>query len=389
MGYWSHWILSAALVSALAGCASPGSTNQALLPSSWPDARYGYDPSLIREDATTLLELDAPLIAQLHSDAVQNLSTERRTQYLLAQLLGPQSTPFTYRYGQSTPARQTWYDRQGDCLSLTVLALAMAQHLRLNAIVQEVSVPANYNRRQGVDFRSGHVNLFIDRGTVTDAAAPIGFSPGLVVDFEPVEGTIRRGRPLKLDALLARYYNNAGAQALADANWSLAYTYLKQAVLHDNQFGPALTNLAWLYHQNGDLAAAEEALQLALQRDEGHETANHALYQLLKSQGRDAEARVLRATLDANRKNDPYYWINRGQEYLQQGSTDRAVAALERAQELTTGFAEVHRYLAQAYLLQGKNDKAQEQLTLLAHIDQQDPTLPTLQSKLLSKKLRY
>ena len=217
MGYWSHWILSAALVSALAGCASPGSTNQALLPSSWPDARYGYDPSLIREDATTLLELDAPLIAQLHSDAVQNLSTERRTQYLLAQLLGPQSTPFTYRYGQSTPARQTWYDRQGDCLSLTVLALAMAQHLRLNAIVQEVSVPANYNRRQGVDFRSGHVNLFIDRGTVTDAAAPIGFSPGLVVDFEPVEGTIRRGRPLKLDALLARYYNNAGAQALADA----------------------------------------------------------------------------------------------------------------------------------------------------------------------------
>ena len=75
MGYWSHWILSAALVSALAGCASPGSTNQALLPSSWPDARYGYDPSLIREDATTLLELDAPLIAQLHSDAVQNLST--------------------------------------------------------------------------------------------------------------------------------------------------------------------------------------------------------------------------------------------------------------------------------------------------------------------------
>ena len=163
----------------------------------------------------------------------------------------------------------------------------------------------------------------------------------------------------------------------------------KQAVLHDNQFGPALTNLAWLYHQNGDLAAAEEALQLALQRDEGHETANHALYQLLKSQGRDAEARVLRATLDANRKNDPYYWINRGQEYLQQGSTDRAVAALERAQELTTGFAEVHRYLAQAYLLLGKTAKAQEQLTLLAHIDQQDPTLPTLQSKLLSKKLRY
>ena len=46
----------------------------------WPDARYGYDPSLIREDATTLLELDAPLIAQLQvSDAVQNLSTERRT----------------------------------------------------------------------------------------------------------------------------------------------------------------------------------------------------------------------------------------------------------------------------------------------------------------------
>ena len=53
---------------------------------------------------------------------------------------------------------------------------------------------------------------------------------------------------------------------------------LKQAVLHDNQFGPALTNLAWLYHQNGDLLLPKKPPQLALQRDEGHETANHALY---------------------------------------------------------------------------------------------------------------
>ena len=387
MGCICRRLLTVAFLVALGGCATTAPAPQAQMPAAWPDARFDYQPALVSVDSAELLELDPALIAQLRSDAVQQQPVERRIEYLLNQLLGPKPTPFRYRTGLSTTARQTWIERKGDCLSLTVLALAMAKHLRLNAVVQEVNVPPNFDRRAGLDFRNGHVNLFIDRGPVTDSGAPMGFKPGVVVDFEPSEGVPQRGRTLSMDALLARYYNNRGAQALAEGDSRHAYAYFKHAALRDPAFGPALTNLAWLYRQSGDPAAAEEALHLAMQREEGRETAIYALHQLLLAQGRDPEAQALRAALEADRKNDPYYWIGLGHQHLQEGNTYRAVAALERAQDLTTGFAEVHRYLAQAYLLQGKAAKAQEQLDVLARINQQDASLPTLQSK-LSKKLQ-
>lgn len=387
MGCISRWLLTIASILALGACATTTPAPQAQLPAVWPDAAFDYQPTRVTVDATELLRLDASLIAQLQSPMVQKLSLDNRAQYLLTQLLGHHPTPFRYRTGQSTTAHQTWADRRGDCLSLTVLALAMAQHLRLNAVVQEVSVPPNFDRRGGLDFRNGHVNLYIDSGPAMDSSTFQGFKSGWVVDFEPSEGVPQRGRTLSMDALLARYYNNRGAQALAEGDHHQAYAFFKHAVLRDPAFGPALTNLAWVYRHHGDPAAAEAALHLAMQREEGRETAVYALHQLLVAQGRDSEAQTLRAALEADRKNDPYYWINLGHQHLQEGNTYRAVSALERAQDLTTGFAEVHRYLAQAYLLQGKTTKAQEQLDTLARINQQDTSLSALQSK-LSKKLR-
>ena len=56
---------------------------------------------------------------------------------------------------------------------------------------------------------------------------------------------------------------------------------------------------------------------------------------------------------------------------------DRAVAALERAQERPPRFAEVHRYWRKPTLL-GKTAKAQEQLTLPPTLTSALP--PTLQS---------
>jgi len=93
-----------------------------------------------------------------------------------------------------------------------------------------------------------------------------------------------------------------------------------------------------------------------------------SLHQLLVSQGREAEALKYKEILQARQEKDPYYWLGVGLHHLQEGNYQKAVNALERAQDLTRGFQEVHRYLAIAYWRAGKPIQAKNQLSILASL---------------------
>jgi transglutaminase-like putative cysteine protease len=68
---------------------------------------------------------------------------------------------FAYAGGHSTVAADTWRLRRGDCLSLSVMSVALARALAVPAQVQEVRVPASFDRRGGVDFLNAHVNVLV------------------------------------------------------------------------------------------------------------------------------------------------------------------------------------------------------------------------------------
>ncbi len=384
-----RWFLLSLCMGLWAGCATSPPPTTTAPPELWQDAAFAYEPGLVRVDEAALMRLDENLLQTLQSPRLQGASVERRVQYLLQTLVENRREPFAYAGGHSTVAAETWRLRRGDCLSLTVLAYAISQQLRLRTVIQEVPVPPLYDRRGGIDHRVDHVNLWVERETPQDVASMTSFKSGVVVDFEPSFGATRLGTALGARAILARYYNNLAAEHLVAGDTRLAYAHMRAAIETDPIYATAYVNLATIYAQQALWTGAERALRQALALQPNHDGALLGMARLLEQQGQYNAAQPYRDRLAQRQENDPYYWTNLGALRLQQGSPDRAAAALERAQELTTGFAEVHRYLAQAYLLQGKNDKVQEQLTLLAQIDQQDPTLPTLQSKLLSKKLRY
>jgi tetratricopeptide (TPR) repeat protein len=86
--------------------------------------------------------------------------------------------------------------------------------------------------------------------------------------------------------------------------------------------------------------------------------------------------------LRARQEKDPYYWLGVGLDHLQRGNYPKAVDALEHAQDLTTGFQEVHRYLAIAYWRAGKPARAKNQLAVLASLVPDDSALPALRRKI-------
>ena len=106
-----------------------------------------------------------------------------------------------------------------------------------------------------------------------------------------------------------------------------------------------------------------------------------SMHQLLVLQGRESEALKYTKILQARQDKDPYYWIGLGLDHLKGQNYRKAVDALERAQALTNGFEEVHRYLAIAYWRAGEQTQARNQLSVLASLQVDDASLAALSRK--------
>lgn len=367
---------------ALAGCAV---ATVAPLPAAqiWQDAVFQYQPQRVTETPATLFDLDESVLRSFKAADRQSYTTERRLDQLLSQLYGQNGIRLSYASGHSTGATQTWSDKRGDCLSLTILAYAAAKSLGLAPHMQEVRVPVAIDRRDGVDFINGHVNVFIRNNSEISINGRSLQSGGLIIDFDPQAGSQQMGQWLTEQQILARFYNNRATEYLVRGEDEEAYSYYRSAITADPSFGPAFANLAELYQRRSLLQNAEQLLRHAITLEGPSYAPLRSMHQLLQAQGRTADAQHYADLLKKRQNDDPYYWLGTGLAAMQRGHFESAVNALERAASLTSGFEEIHRNLAVAYWRNGQRDAANQQLKLLTALNSQDPAIA-----LLSRKMR-
>ncbi len=364
------------------GCATAPRPRPLNAQALWQDQAFDLSPALVTETPASLFALDPAIVASFKAADRKSSTTQQRLQALLNKLYSGQGMTLTYSTGATTGAQQTWDERRGDCLSLTILVYTLAQGLGIDATMQEVRVPFALDRRGGIDFISGHVNVRVQEpGMVTIHGRQFD-SAYLIIDFEPQLGSSRSGEALTQEQVLARFYNNRGAQFLLQRDVNRAYAYYRAALEYDPGYAGAHANMAQLYARQGLPAAAERLLRHSLALNGTGYAALRELVQLLEDQGRSSEAQVFARELATRRNQDPYYWLGVGMDALGNGRNARAVDALERATKLTTGFGEVHYHLALAYLRTGQIPLAQRQLALLRDIKGDDPEVAVLQRKL-------
>jgi tetratricopeptide (TPR) repeat protein len=372
-----------------------GCTSQPLIPPSppltqaqlWQDEAFHYHAEQTVENIQSLLQLDDALVSSLKLSDRQDLSVDRRIEIMIAHLYGPNGINLNYQSGHSTGAMQTWQAKRGDCLSLTLLTYAVTQALGIPAHMQEVRVPPVIDRRSGVDFINGHVNVFIRNSAAVRINGHSFQSGGIVIDFEPQVGSRQWGVALSESEIAARYYNNRASENLLAHDFDRAYAYYRAAIGSDPQFAAAYGNLGLLYVQHGLTQSAERLLRHAIALNGSSNAPLHALLQLLRTQGRTEEATQVAAQLEKRQTEDPYYWLGQGLQALQKEQYGKAVYALQRAEALAVGFAEIHRYLAYAYWRNQQPKRAREQLALLTALDELDPGVSVLQKKMSAAKL--
>ncbi len=374
------------VVMGLGGCSAPKVAGNLAPPDTvWQDTEFAYQPSLVTETRETVFALDPEVVRSLRLDDGASRSTERRLDLLVARLYGTNGIRLSYASGHTTGASETWHNKRGDCLSLTILAYASARYLGIDAHMQEVRVPPSIDRRDGVDFINGHVNVVVRHGDEVRINGQSFGAGSLIIDFEPQIGTRRSGQWLTDKAIMARYYNNRATEYLVQKDEVRAYAYYRAAIETAPAFGPAFGNLAQLYARHGLLSAAEQLLRQAIALGGPSYSPLRTLHALLLAQGRSAEAQHYAELLAKTQDEDPYYWMGLGLAALREGRNGAAISALERAASLTTGFEELHFHLGVAYWRDGQHAAARRQLAAMNAINTKDPAIAMLSKKLQGK----
>jgi Tfp pilus assembly protein PilF len=349
------FVLAAAVAT---GCASTAPPAVSSLP--WLDSEFAYDPAIVTVTPHDLFKLDDELQATLQQPQWRGAPTGQRLKRLVAMVFGTDRKSFAYRAGHSTVAAETWRERSGDCLSLTVLTYSIARTLNMKPVMQEVQTPAIFDRAGEFDLVNQHVNLVVPHVRIESFAE--SSTHDAVLDFDPDFTAIWRGNPLTEDGIVARYYNNVAAESMAARENARAYAYFRAAIRTDASYAAPYGNLAVLYRRTGHDAQAEVLLRHAVALESNSDVALHELHRLLADQGRTAEAQEVARKLEAHRSADPYYWMGLGVKSLLDGDPEGAVAKFEHARDIAPTFAEIHRYLALAYVRAGNAPKAREEV---------------------------
>jgi tetratricopeptide (TPR) repeat protein len=365
------------------GCASPPQFRAR--PDLLHDAWFQYDVvqkrQIIAPDA--VLALSAETASALDKALLRPRSLSERIDLLVDTIYGPRRHEFDYRSAVTTSAEQTFQQHAGNCLSLALMSIALADKFGLDAQLHEVPMVPVWERQGQFDLINGHVFVIVRRTRVPDART-VYLSGDLVIDFDPAVRRAYSGRissvPISRERGLAMFYNNRGAEAYVAGENEAAYANYRQAAALDPAFYGTWFNLSQLYLRIGQPAAAEAVLKHALEIDPKNYNGLQTMQSLLGQQGRDGEAALYAQRVTQLRDNDPYYHYMIGAEKFAQGDLRGAIGSFEQATSLGIGFVEIHEALRDAYRATGDIEKArmqEDRLLELARSRQAGNELPS------------
>ena len=269
---------------------------------------------------------------------------------LLALLRGmEQRGLFSLDYDETTrTARGTFHDRQGNCLSFTMLFVALARASGLTATFQSVVVPPTW-ANDGQVVIANHVNTLVRTA----------FNEQTVVDFNirDYEGP-QKSRKVDDDYALALYYTNVGAEALLRNDYPVSAAHFRAAAGVYPGMAGLWVNLGVLYARQGLLEQAESAYLYALEVDAYAASALANLAVVYRDLGEAELAAEYHARVQKYRERNPYYHFAVATLAYEQGRLSDALAALRKALRLKHDESQFHSLRGQVQQDMGRSSDA-------------------------------
>jgi Flp pilus assembly protein TadD len=264
----------------------------------------------------------SPEMAQFIDSRVRTRQARSaRVQALLSAMFGKNGLDIVYGDNETKTAVETFESGSGNCLSFTLLFVALARHIGLEAYFQEVGEILSWDRRGDVAVNNRH--MFAEIETI-NGMTRVDFLPG-------VEKRYRLVRRIDERRVLAHYYSNLGAEALTQDDFEGAMRMFQRAVEADETLAAAWTNMGVTHRRLGELEAAERSYLRALELDPGEIPAASNLASLYTSSGRERLAGPYIRQVRRHRDRNPFWHFREGTEAAAAGELGRAARKLRRA----------------------------------------------------------
>lgn len=313
--------------------------------------------------AADVFAVDEPMRQFLRAHFVDSFTDSGARDTLVNALFNNGQLRLDYDAAVTRNASDTFYARAGNCLSLTIMAAALARELGLTVHFQRVGGEQTTGRRDDLQVTIGHVNLVVGERIVSSRSR-LGQNALHTIDFMRfAENHILNTQVISEQTILAMYMNNRAAEVLAEGDTNQAYWLARAALSFDPNFTASYITLGVVYRRHGNVADAETVLQHVLRREPANTHALANLVTVLNELGRRAEAADWQKKLTAAQPVPPFYYFDLGRAAMQRADYSAARDLFTRELARSANNHEVHFWLARTYFLMGEIGKANIHLT--------------------------
>lgn len=224
-------------------------------------------------------------------------------------------------------AIETFQNRQGNCLSFSILFASLAREANLDVTFQMVDIPPSFRADGEMILLNNHVNVLV-KGVRSD----VNFLRDYVVDFNTAEYNGNYDtRKVTDNYAIALYYSNVAIESMRAGNSKNAFRYLKKGIETDPAIAGLWVNLGALYSRHERYNMAEQAYQQALSIQPSNKSALVNLASTLHYLGHEEESEYYLKKVAYYRDHNPYYHYFQAQTAYQQNEPEDALAYLAEA----------------------------------------------------------
>jgi len=298
------------------------------------------------------MALPEALRLQVHSVVGATDSTPTlRFQRLINFVVDGHGLGMVYQDDATYTVSEAYAKRRANCLTFTLLVLALAKEVGLEAYPQEVGETLSWREVDGTVYRDNHIN----------AGVRIG---GHRFTIDPAADMVLLPRPpvvVSHERLLAHFYNNVAVDRLQEGQMAPALRDMATALALDPKYATLWSNAGVMYLHNGDLAAAEDAYTHALELDPTDASGLFNMVQLMRRthDGREIE---YRQRLSRVEQRDPLQQYLQALDFERAGNYSRAIASVRRAIQLKQDEHRFYDLLARLYQRVGDYGRARSAL---------------------------
>lgn len=300
-----------------------------------------------------IMAVPPELRAQLEQEVISAGSSRTlRLQRLVDFMFQDSGLGMQYAADATSTVAQAYQTRKANCLTFTLMTVALAREAGLEASAQEVEDTLGWREENGIVYRSSHVNTGI---TIGHRRLTVDVAQDSVLTRLP-PGSVSDRR------LLALYYNNRAAELMTSASPAAAVPYMDMSLQLDSGYASSWSNAGVLRLRQGDLPGSERDYLKALALDPVNAGALFNLVTLYQSRGDEARSAIFKRRLEKVQLKDPYYQFMQALDDEKQGDFARALRHYERAIRLYDGEPRFYFGLARAYQQLGDPRRARRAL---------------------------